>query len=38
MEILKYRNFLLFIKDEKFRQTTNEKIAVLESKLSAIDE
>ena len=38
MEILKYRNFLLFIEDEKFRQTAKEKIAELENKLSAIDE
>lgn len=38
MEILKYRNFLLFIEDEKFLRTAKEKIAELENKLSAIDE
>jgi hypothetical protein len=38
MEILKYRNFLLFIQDEKFRQTATEKIAELEKKIREIDE
>jgi hypothetical protein len=38
MEIMKYRNFLLFIENEKFRQIVEEKIAELENKLSAIDE
>ena len=38
MEIMKYRNFLLFIVDEQFRKVANEKIAELEKKLREIDE
>ena len=38
MEILKYRNFLLFIEDEQFRVTLTEKIAELEKKLREIAE
>jgi hypothetical protein len=38
MEILKYRNFLLFIEEKKFRLTLTEKIAELEEKLRQIDE
>ena len=38
MEILKYRNFHLFIEGKKFRQTAKEKIAELENNLSAIEE
>lgn len=38
MQIMKYRNFLLFIEDERFRQTTAEKIAELEKKRREIDE
>jgi hypothetical protein len=38
MEIMKYRNFLLFIVDEQFRKVANDKIAELEKKLREIDE
>jgi hypothetical protein len=38
VEIMKYRNFLLFIVDEQFRKVANEKIAELEKKLREIDE
>ena len=38
MEIMKYRNFLLFIVDEQFRKIANEKIAELEKKLREIDQ
>ena len=38
MEIMRYRNFLLFIVDEQFRKVANEKIAELEKKLREIDE
>jgi hypothetical protein len=38
MEIMKYRNFLLFIEDENFQMTAREKIAELEKKLREIDE
>jgi hypothetical protein len=37
-DIMKYRNFLLFIVDEQFRKVANEKIAELEKKLREIDE
>ena len=38
MEILKYRNFLLFVEDKEFRMALTEKIAELEKKLREIDE
>ena len=38
MEIMKYRNFLLFIVDEQFRKVANEKIAELEKKLRSKDQ
>ena len=38
MEIMRYRNFLLFIVDEQFRKVANEKIAELEKKLREIDQ
>ena len=38
VEILKYRNFLLFVEDEEFRKTLTAKVAELEKKLREIDE
>ena len=38
MEIMKYRNFLLFIVDEQFRKIAKEKIAELEKKLREKDQ
>jgi hypothetical protein len=38
MQIMKYRNFVLFIADEQFRKSANEKIAELEKKLGELDE
>ena len=38
MEILKYRNLLLFVEDKEFRMALTEKIAELEKKLREIDE
>lgn len=38
MQILKYRNFLLIVEDDKFRKSAQEKIFELERKLREIDE
>jgi hypothetical protein len=37
-KILKYRSFLRFIEDEKFREIAKAVIAELEGKLRTIDE